>query len=385
MINVLIFTLLFVAIAVVFDFFCSSDIKKNNGEFLKISPKTILGISLIILVPVLLVTFRSTHTGVDTHAYLKFFEDRIYGGDYILYRLHQGHELLFYGISYFFWQNGCTRGAFFVFAFVSLFFSFLAIYRVSKVYNPFVMSLIFLIIFYHECFNAMRQMNAVAIVFFAYTFVLSRNFVKFFLCVVVASLFHSTALCALPLYFLYPLNTQYSLPLVKRVLIAFCFFLVAKPIFFDLLSTDVFARYEKTYEGYGTDIGMVNAFKYFIVSCAPIIFLLFLFARNYTVHNETQKKEYIFLWSTVIVFSTIIFLRYLQNWLFRLGFYYQLGEFFLVGKICSKPVLERRNLLNDFKFTIPDAIVLYYFIWSLYWNFMHIEAAALPNFTLMWE
>lgn len=384
MINVIVFFIFFIAVAAIFDSFCSCSYDKKNGEFLTFTLKSILSLSFIIIIPVLLVTFRSEYTGADTSSYLAVLNDRGYGGYYLLHRMNQSVEILYYGISYFFWNSGNARGAFFVYAFISLFFSFAAIYRVSTKYNAFVMSLLFLIIFYHECFNAMRQMNAIALVFFAYTFVLSRNIIMFFICIIAATLFHSTAIIALPLYFLFPSKPLTLWKYAKKILFMFLAMIIAPMLLDRFLSLDFFERYRMSYGESLYQISTIGSIKYFLASHLPLIILMLVFSMGKKIDDYKQKREFDFFWTTVIVFSLILLLRTILTWFFRLAFYYQLGEIFLIGKICEKVYIANEKD-RKYRFAFSDFILLYTFVSSFIWNYTHIDHASLTNFALTWD
>ena len=120
--------------------------------------------------------------------------------------------------------------------------------------------------------------------------------------------------------------------------------------------------------------------KYFLFSCFPIIFLSFLFSIG---HSPQNKKDFDFLWCVVIIFSAIILLRTLQTWFWRLGWYYQLAEFILIGEICSKPILNNRTSGFYYQIAPSDVLILYAILWYLYWNYAHLETSALSNFALM--
>lgn len=79
-------------------------------------------------------------------------------------------------------------------------FTWMYIYKLSK---QFMLSILLFVLlyFYFNSFNGMRQLIAISIVLFGYTF-LSEEKKFFIICVLCASLFHFSALLMLPLYYI---------------------------------------------------------------------------------------------------------------------------------------------------------------------------------------
>lgn len=80
-------------------------------------------------------------------------------------------------------------------------------YKVFKKYSAdfAISTLLFLSlpIFFFNSLSIIRQFVAVSIIFYGFTFIRNRNFFKFLVTVVVASMFHKSAIIGLVLYFLY--------------------------------------------------------------------------------------------------------------------------------------------------------------------------------------
>lgn len=69
--------------------------------------------------------------------------------------------------------------------------------------NPFISVIIFMgVEFFTLSFTALRQMLAVIIILNSYTFIKKKNIIKFFFTVLLAAIFHKSALVFLPVYFL---------------------------------------------------------------------------------------------------------------------------------------------------------------------------------------
>ncbi|WP_462385305.1 EpsG family protein [Fusobacterium varium] len=73
-------------------------------------------------------------------------------------------------------------------------------------------------LFYFHSLNTIRQWLAISIVFFSYKYIENKKILKFVLCVLVAGLFHKTALLVGILYFISWLN-------IKKEILVFLFFI----------------------------------------------------------------------------------------------------------------------------------------------------------------
>lgn len=82
--------------------------------------------------------------------------------------------------------------------FSALFCAF--IYRFSD--QPLISLLLMLALFFSFTLTGLRQAMAMAILFFAYRFMLEKKLSHFIIAVIIASLFHSTAIIFLPAYFI---------------------------------------------------------------------------------------------------------------------------------------------------------------------------------------
>lgn len=383
MINLVLFLLFFLIIAFVFDIYCGYRLKTSalcKHRILQLDIKSMLIISLIVLLPTLLITFRSEHTGIDTIRYITVLEQ----SEKILeYKLQLSGEYIYWNLCLFFKKYGNVRSLFFVLAFIPLFLTFTSLYKLSRIFNPFVSSFLFLLFFYQECFNATRQMPAIALVFFSYTFCFSRKFIPFCICVCLAAFFHSTALVAFPLYFLYPRNKENLTEHLKRILlplviIVFCTFFLK-----DVLSLDSFEKYE-SYSDSIFKVSMWQAFLSFAVSQGPIVFLMFFFSKTIKRNTVIEDKDISFLWSVIVFFCMFLILRFVQNWMFRLALYYQFAEILLISKICCKNKFQNRSFVVNYSFSQSDLLILVVIIVSYFFhNMSYYDVSALTNFSLM--
>ena len=87
--------------------------------------------------------------------------------------------------------------------FAALVTIFLYIRTISKYSSVFPLSiLLYFFLVWHGCFNGVRQYLAAAILFSGHRYLFEQQFYKWFLVVLFASMFHTTAIIMLPLYWI---------------------------------------------------------------------------------------------------------------------------------------------------------------------------------------
>lgn len=150
--------------------------------------KTAIGRNLCLILAYLVTTLPSAlrfEIGVDYLSYVSIFEALAVTDTYylepgflllnkIIHSLGLGYEWLFIVVAAFIYT-----------------FAFLAYPKKNK----YIAHLFFMLLFYFETFNILRQMMAIVVVMYAFKlYMLQKNDIKFYVMTVIASLFHSVAL-----------------------------------------------------------------------------------------------------------------------------------------------------------------------------------------------
>lgn len=157
---------------------------------------------------------------------------------------------------------------------VILIYSFLLLYFIKKgldnekKYSVYSWILFLSIpIFFFNFTSIMRQSVAIGIVFYSYRYIKKRDIKKYSITILLAYLFHSTAIFILPQYFLYNLKLS-----KKKLVLIFISSFFAKPILIIILKLSVFSKYR----GYVTNsIGEGGKVIYFLVIILGVSVLLF--------------------------------------------------------------------------------------------------------------
>ena len=382
MINLFLFLIAFFIIACIIDNYAyqrksKGTVREGQHGVLNIDKRAALFILLLTLIPSIIVAFRSEETGVDTRQYLYHFE---MGESYMRYRMASEGEYLFWSIFALCKKYLNVKAAFFIFCEMAIIPSFAAIYKLSKKANPFLVTFIFLILFYQECFNAMRQMPAIGLCFLALAYTIERKPLKFFFTVAVALLFHSSAIFFLPVYFMYSNRVHDRSRLFRRLLLCAAV-IVAFPLMFSLFVTSYgsgrFADYSLEAS---TSLGWLWSFL--ISAFVFVIIYIVQKSINRTEFTDDDYKEIQFLWFTVFAYLVLNILRIYTNWVFRIGLFYELGGIILAGKLCNtkRPTYSANKMLINYKAVVVSVYYVLFFIHLNYFN--NFDTSALVNFHL---
>lgn len=245
-------------------------------------------------------------------------------------------------------------------------FTILLLYKSFRLFSPnIVMSLFFFMCMgqlYLTTFNAVRQYIAIAIFTYSIKFILEKKVMKYVLSILVATLFHNTAIILLPLYYLLPKKIS------KVVMISFGVLLTSSiGIITDIILNSPYAIYLE-FEHYAKEVSIIdylyimfglliivfesklmrqykdrNIFFNINFLCTSLFFLNIVFSGTPIIMVTTRLNYYF------IVFYAIIFVRLIKDIrlpsnriIFELGFYLILAVLFIRSSILKG---ESYNLL----------------------------------------
>lgn len=159
---------------------------------------------LALLFPVLLAGFRDSTVGTDTQNYITFFDIAIGQPSLKNYidsvpDLEIGYVLLTYlsaKITLFSQVYLIIVSAFILIP------VYLAAFNLKNKLNPTMVMSVFYLLFYNESLNLMRQYLAMGIILLAVSYLILNKKMLFFIGMSIAISFHTTAILALPIYFI---------------------------------------------------------------------------------------------------------------------------------------------------------------------------------------
>lgn len=209
---------------------------------------------------------------------------------------------------------------------LTIIFFYLGLKRYAVKY-PALVYLLFLLIIFPVTFNAVRQGVAMSICFYALSFVMKRDFRRYFIWIVVASLFHTTSLLLLPVYLLNGIikksSRNYDIKFYIKLGVIFLSMYLLLPFLFNLIvSNNLFDRYDK----YIILKGSVDKYAFYIKLI--IVTTILLFSKKIFAKKDRQTY-YFFLLFTVLdlVFST---LGFSSTFIARIGWYFSFFNLILL-------------------------------------------------------
>ncbi len=171
----------------------------------------------IILPPILLSTFRYG-IGVDYHTYVSnynYFSNQ-FSFKSIFCSYQEPFSVILYFLAKIIFSN--SIGFFLLSILITIVFTFLGIKNYKERISMPLALFIYYMFYYQISYNAVRQCIAVAIVFFAYKYVIERKPIKYIIFITIAGLFHKTAFLCLLFYFLGSKEENKRSKIIDRVL-----------------------------------------------------------------------------------------------------------------------------------------------------------------------
>ena len=288
--------------------------------------KKIILFFTIIVVPLIVSTFRYK-VGIDFDNYREYY-------DIILRRYRAGQNMppqfetgfvVLNLLSYMIFNN--AQGAFFFMSLLFICFFMGGIIKFKDKISLPISTLVFMTFFYSAFFNGSRQLLAVAIVFFGLSYLLDKKYIKYILLLILASLFHKTALIAILFCFLIPKSNE-DIDYSDRIFnILVILFIISFPFFKNLLQ--YVCSFFNLYASYFQIPG--DASVKFLLYVIPPLSVLIYFRRK-IIDNDYQNLFWIRL---MILQIPIQFMGYYVKYLDRLSLYVSIAQIFIMSALCK--------------------------------------------------
>lgn len=199
-------------------------------------------------------------------------------------------------------------------------FAYLGIKGIYKKNYSFVY-LIYLLIFYNRSLNIVRQAMAISLCIYSLKFLLENKNFKFILIVLLAFLFHKTALVfllAIIIYKLYKKNAKYVYYMAIFIIIVGLIFIFLFPECIKLMTSIGIMSTDYLYylDNYVDDIGTISSFE---------LLLDITYIVEYIIFNKLRKKEnssFYFILALIDVICLIISTKYTAA--NRFGMYFRI-------------------------------------------------------------
>lgn len=279
-------------------------------------------------------------TGNDYQTYIDRFHD-IVCGNYVV--TEPGFNLIVTAI-YLFFQKEVYLVVFAVFAFLTIGVFLRALYEQSP---DFQMSffLFMALGIYFQTFNTVRYYFALALVLYSMRYVLRKEYVKFILMIMLAMLFHKSALVVIPLFLLARMNWK------KGALIFFGFFALTGLFLEDFYMQVILYLYpsyihEEEYLLAGS-FSIVN-----IIRCIAVL-VLALYCYKDAIRDSEENRFYFYLnLGALALYTCFTFIPFVS----RIGYYLNISHLFFIPALL-RAVPKRKKM---WKILVVAAGILYF-------------------------
>ncbi|WP_223701116.1 EpsG family protein [Sutcliffiella deserti] len=320
--------------------------------------------------------FRGVTVGVDTWRYERSFnwlKEINNFNDFLLYDSDFGFKLVQRIILFFTDNFNYMLIVFSLFIFISL---GIFIYRYSK--SIFLSYILFICLgFFDHSFNLQRQIIALSIVLFSYSFILKKKPKHFFMVVLCASLFHSSAIVFLPAYYFAHMKwKKHTVILIPSIFMLFFIFKNQIGEIFTILYYDEATKMLNSY----TSTSGLGGMALLILIILIIGFVIY----NPLRHNDIENKVLFNLLVISFFIQTISSFSYLFT---RLNLFYFIFIILYIPNVIynldKSKVNIKRRYLKVAQFTAKSAVAI--IVITYYLTQIKIDGADIIPYYFFWE
>ena len=309
------------------------------------------------------------YTGNDYQTYINHFHD-IICGNYVV--TEPGFNMLVTAV-YSFFEKEYYLVIFAIFALFTVGIFLKALYDQSADF-PMSFLLFMTLGIYFQTFNTVRYYFALAIVLYSMKFLLKKQYVRFVLAVLLASLFHKTALLVIPLYLLAVIKW-------KRWHLILAGIFAVSGLFFQEQYMEIFVRLYPSYaneEEYLASGGfsIINVIR----SAAVLMFSFYVLGKEKGWYDNRENRFYFQLnlgaLALYLCFSFVPFLS-------RIGYYLNISHLFFLPLLLKELSEKQGHKSRIWKYLMIAATILYFLIFL--YKATAINVRILPYSSWLWQ
>ncbi|WEV22673.1 EpsG family protein [Clostridium perfringens] len=216
---------------------------------------------------------------------------------------------------------------------------------------------------YYTSFNLIRQILAVAIIFSGSKYIYKKNFIKYFIYILTASLIHKTALIMIIFYFI--LNSRFSIKKLIIILISLIFCINYLDLIIIFIQKYFYSYY--TYGKYG-----MTGFNYKNI-VLPISILIFVLIHYYKLDLDNNRIN---VWINAIIFYAFFSLLGLKiQMVQRVADFFAPYALLIIPLIISK--IKDKKIRAIYIFLIVSLSILY--------NFIVLYGSGYETYHFIWQ
>ncbi|MEQ8154215.1 MAG: EpsG family protein [Clostridiaceae bacterium] len=263
---------------------------------------------------------------------------------------------------------GNFQFVFFFYGFFTTLFFMLGIWYFRRQINVDWAMMYYASTFFFGSFNTIRQYMAMAIIFFAFRYVIEKKWIHYFIAVGIAVLFHTSAIVTVIIYF-YGIHKNH----VGRMMRIFNYI---GPVVLILGANKVISFVSKL--GYDR-ASNYEAQSHFGFGIIIQIIILVLFLRSCKHNNGLQGEKQYFIRQILILSTILCILDYTtgQQSVSRIRNYFSTIEMLAMASYPSV-IFRNRSKLRFPKITIYDAFLCGYYVRFLGMSFIILDSWVYP-------
>lgn len=259
--------------------------------------------------------------GTDYFHYLSMYHSHVNLSLTEYFRYSNASDFSFYLITKFCGLFNSPQLMYFIFAFFTYAPVAKFILERNEKGTVFFLSFFFLLGSFSSGLNIMRQMAAASIIFYSMKYLLNRNLKKFLLGILIATLFHVSALIVLPTYYLWNNRKKFSIYSFRSWLIILLYAFVV----FNMSS--ILQLLGGRFEGYS--LGKSQGRNLSILLNA-IWMVIFVFFHKYYTKRNPQDGLFVLM---IIIGSILSFSGMLNVYVKRIAIYFNYCDFLLLVQL----------------------------------------------------
>ncbi|MBE6151814.1 MAG: EpsG family protein [Firmicutes bacterium] len=196
-----------------------------------------------------------------------------------------------------------------------------------------ILYLFITLIFYCSSFNGIRQWIAIAILMNSLKFIREKNFYKYLICVLAASLFHITALNTIILYFLLNLKYKDTIKVILFVLAFLILKITNITEIFILIVKHILPSYYAKYTITGYDIYAIRGGILPILLCGGMFVFYLLFKKKLLSKQLIEEEKLEFKINFAFILSIMSVVNTVNELFCRIALFYIPFVIFLIPDV----------------------------------------------------
>lgn len=340
----------------------------NNDAIINLCKKIIylLLILIALLIPSLLAGLRDYSIGTDVLTYGNYWFNKALFNDfntYVNWATSSSIGYLYATFNYIvskFTTN--PHWFYFIYNFMENMIVYIAIRKNKDILNVPIAMIIYYFLFYNLLLNILRQGMALALILLSVNYIRKEQNIKYFLCLFIAYLFHSSAIIGISLWIIF-----YVLKLNVGTMTTRRNFLIGTEVLFSFLIIPVvpflnnIGIINNRYAAYINDNNIGGGFyQHLLLLCLPILMLYFFSFR------KEENYMYNFFFLVVLMSAILSFLT------IRFAYLNRLIEYFDIIFVLAIPYIIKNGTLKIMlnNYNILSSLVIVYVI--IYWIIIYV-------------